>query len=84
MYEKLLVELPLAPFFLSKLLVHASSSLDIHHLASLDPVLHKNLLYLRHYEGNVSELGLDFTIVLSELGETKVNYMSSLSNVYVN
>ena len=62
----------MADFFLSKLLGQASASLDVHHLASLDPVLHKNLLYLRHYDGDVSELGLDFTIVSNELGETRV------------
>ena len=63
----------MADFFLSKILGQASASLDVHHLASLDPVLHKNLLYLRHYDGDVTELGLDFTIVSSELGETKVS-----------
>lgn len=62
----------MADFFLSKILGQASASLDVHHLTSLDPVLHKNLLYLRHYDGDVTELGLDFTIVSSELGETKV------------
>ncbi|XP_057365077.1 ubiquitin-protein ligase E3C-like [Daphnia carinata] len=72
LYENLLVELPMADFFLSKILGQASASLDVHHLASLDPVLHKNLLYLRHYDGDVTELGLDFTIVSSELGETRV------------
>lgn len=63
----------MADFFLSKLLGQASASLDVHHLASLDPVLHKNLLYLRHYDGDVAELGLDFTIVSNELGETRVS-----------
>lgn len=72
MYENLLVELPMADFFLSKILGQASASLDVHHLASLDPVLHKNLLSLRHYDGDVADLGLDFTIVSSELGETRV------------
>lgn len=72
LYENLLVELPMADFFLSKILGQANASLDVHHMASLDPVLHKNLLYLRHYEGDVTDLGLDFTIVSSELGETKV------------
>ena len=72
LYENLLVELPLADFFLSKLLGDATGILDVHHLASLDPVLHKNLLYLRHYKGDVADLGLDFTTVSNELGETKV------------
>lgn len=71
MYESLLVELPLAEFFLSKL-VSRHSDVGIHHLASLDLVMYKNLLFLKNYEGDVSDLGLDFTVVTDELGETKV------------
>lgn len=73
----------MADFFLSKILGQASASLDVHHLASLDPVLHKNLLYLRHYDGDVTELGLDFTIVSSELGETRVNTSLKLRNFFL-
>lgn len=40
LYENLLVELPLAEFFLSKL-AGKHSDVDIHQLASLDPVLHR-------------------------------------------
>lgn len=40
LYENLLVELPLADFFLSKL-AGKQCDVDIHQLASLDPVLHK-------------------------------------------
>ncbi|XP_039276573.1 ubiquitin-protein ligase E3C isoform X2 [Nilaparvata lugens] len=71
LYENLLVELPLAEFFLSKL-VGRHSDVDIHHLASLDSVMYKNLLFLKNYEGNFAELGLDFTVVNDELGETTV------------
>lgn len=39
-YENLLVELPLADFFLTKL-AGRQCDVDIHQLASLDPVLHK-------------------------------------------
>ena len=74
LYENLLVELPMADFFLSKILGQASASLDVHHLASLDPVLHKNLLYLRNYNGDVTELCLDFTFVSSELGKPRVSF----------
>lgn len=70
LYENLLVELPLAEFFLSKL-AGKHSDVDVHQLASLDPMLHKNLLSLKAYEGDVSELGLYFTIVCDELGETR-------------
>lgn len=40
LYENLLVELPLAEFFLSKL-AGKHSDVDIHQLTSLDPVLHR-------------------------------------------
>lgn len=70
-YENLLVELPLAEFFLSKL-AGKYSDVDVHQLASLDPELYKNLLSLKEYDGDVSELGLDFTVVSNDLGKTEV------------
>jgi hypothetical protein len=48
LYTGMLVELPFAPFFLSKLLGQQSFLND---LASLDPDLHRNLLFLKTYEG---------------------------------
>lgn len=70
-YENLLVELPLAEFFLTKL-AGKYSDVDIHQLASLDPELYRNLLYLKDYTGDVSELNLDFTVASSSLGQTQV------------
>lgn len=72
LFENVLVDLPLADFFLEKLLV---DKIDAHHLQSLDPVLYRNLLYLRDYPGNVQDLGLDFTIASNDLGETRVRYI---------
>ncbi|CAL8313718.1 unnamed protein product [Merluccius merluccius] len=71
LYENMLVELPFASFFLSKLL-GTSAEVDIHHLASLDPEMYRNLLFLKSYEGDVNELGLNFTIVNNDLGEAQV------------
>lgn len=71
LYENLLVELPLAEFFLSKL-AGKKSTVDAHQLASLDPVLHHNLLGLKSYDGDVGDLGLDFTVVSNELGGARV------------
>ncbi|CAH1175956.1 unnamed protein product [Phaedon cochleariae] len=68
-FENILVDLPLAEFFLAKLLVDRASA---HYLKSLDPVLYRNLLYLRDYNGDISDLGLDFTAVSNDLGETKI------------
>ncbi|XP_001607965.1 ubiquitin-protein ligase E3C [Nasonia vitripennis] len=72
LYENLLVELPFAEFFLSKI-VGTQSDVDVHHLASLDPIMYRNLLYLKSYKGDVTDLGLDFTILSDELGERRVD-----------
>lgn len=72
LYENLLVELPLAEFFISKL-AGKHSDVDVHQLASLDPVLRRNLMSLKAYEGNVEDLNLDFTVVVNDLGETRVH-----------
>lgn len=71
-YENMLVEIPFASFFLSKILSRHSGDLDIHHLASLDPEMYKNLLSLKTYDGDVSDLGLDFSVVNNDFGQTKV------------
>lgn len=71
LYESLLVEVPLAGFFLSKLL-GKSTSAEIHHLDSLDPELCRNLLSLKTYQGDVQDLGLDFTVLNSNLGQNTI------------
>lgn len=72
LYENLLVEVPLAGFFVSKILGRSSSSVEFHHLDSLDPELCRNLLYLKTYEGDVQDLGLDFTVLNSDLGQNTI------------
>lgn len=72
LYENLLVELPLAEFFLEKLC--SSRDPDVHALASLDPALYRGLLMLRsHRRQDVQDLGLDFTMLTDELGAQKIN-----------
>lgn len=78
----MLVELPFASFFLSKLL-GTSADVDIHHLASLDPEMYKNLLFLKSYEGDVEELGLNFTVVNNDLGEAQVRMFLALSFSFI-
>jgi len=77
LYENLLVELPLAGFFLSKLLVDRGQNLDVgvDYLDSLDPVVYKGLMYLKSYEGDVADLGLDFTVNVEEFGKTRVELL---------
>lgn len=65
-----MVDLPLAEFFLAKILIDRASA---HYLQSLDPILYRNILYLRDYSGDVQDLGLDFTYVTNDLGETRVS-----------
>lgn len=73
LFENLLVELPLAEFFLSKLAGRHADIIDIHQLVSLDPDMHKNLMKLKVYnENDFKELGLDFTVVCDDLGDTRV------------
>ncbi|XP_067931965.1 ubiquitin-protein ligase E3C-like [Watersipora subatra] len=68
LYENMLVELPFAGFFLTKILGKADS--DFHQLSSLDPTLYRNLLFVKNYSGDVTELGLDFSVVNEVLGMT--------------
>lgn len=37
-------------------------------LPSLDPALHKNLLYLKNYTGDIADLALDFTVSADDYG----------------
>ena len=77
LYENMLVELPLATFFLSKLLGQTLINVDIDHLDSLDPELYKNLLYLKTYTGDVQDLGLDFTIAVEDFGENRIEMLKA-------
>ncbi|XP_014671275.1 PREDICTED: ubiquitin-protein ligase E3B-like isoform X2 [Priapulus caudatus] len=62
-YEGIVVEVPFAPFFLSHVLGHHHSSRysSIDELPSLDPELYKNLTYVKHYDGDVTDLELTFS-----------------------
>lgn len=66
MYEGILVDLPFATFFLSKL---KEKSNFLNDLPSLDPELYRHLLFLKHYQGDLSDLELYFVIVNNEYGE---------------
>jgi len=67
LYDAILVDLPIASFFLRKLL---GISNDLNDLRSLDPELHRNLKFLRHADPNsFGDLCLTFTVVDNEFGE---------------
>ena len=68
---KILTPIKFAMFFLQKILSKNSDTrLDIDYLASLDPEVYKNLLFLKDLKSNVQELELNFALNLNEFGET--------------
>lgn len=67
LYDAVLVDLPIASFFLRKLL---GISNDLNDLRSLDPELHRNLKFLRYADADsFVDLGLTFTVVDNDFGE---------------
>lgn len=66
-YEKVLLEVPFSQFFLSKILKKKNYLND---LKFLDPDLHKNLLFLKSYKGNISDLSLTFSVNEDVFGKT--------------
>eukprot|EP00300_Choanocystis_sp_HF-7_P028766 c34704_g1_i1.p1 GENE.c34704_g1_i1~~c34704_g1_i1.p1 ORF type:complete len:374 (+),score=61.05 c34704_g1_i1:124-1122(+) len=64
MYEAILIDVPFADFFLWKLLGETSALSD---LASLDAELHRQLLWLKRYDGDVAALSLNFAVSSSSL-----------------
>ncbi|RID80342.1 hypothetical protein BRARA_A03013 [Brassica rapa] len=66
MFEGILVDLPFATFFLSKLKQKYNYLND---LPSLDPELYRHLIFLKRYKGDISDLELYFVILNNEYGE---------------
>jgi ubiquitin-protein ligase E3 C len=84
------VDIPLAPFFIAKLLGRKNYFDELH---GLDPQLHKSLLQIKKYKGNVEDLCLDFTVSSGEVmgstplelfpGGAAVNVTNSNRHQYV-
>eukprot|EP01047_Picozoa_sp_COSAG01_P026135 COSAG01_NODE_1674_length_9542_cov_35.944827_6_plen_261_part_00 len=68
LYEGVLIDLPLAGFFLSKILGRYNFVDD---LPSLDEELYRNLMFLKTYDGDCEELGLNFAIVDNQFDATR-------------
>ncbi|KAG9509732.1 Ubiquitin-protein ligase E3B, partial [Fragariocoptes setiger] len=71
-YEGIVVDVPFASFFLSQVLgqpLHSALYSSIDELPSLDPELYKSLTYIKHYDGDVSELDLTFSIDQDVMGK---------------
>ncbi len=82
MFDAVLVDIPFASFFLSKMLGHLNYPND---LSSLDPELYKNLKYLKNCDASIVEdLGLNFTIANNAFGAiTEVELKRGGSNIPV-
>ncbi|KAH6558476.1 hypothetical protein KP509_1Z062300 [Ceratopteris richardii] len=68
-YEGILIDYSFSHVFIWKLLGHY---VFFDELSTLDPELHHSLMYLKHYEGDVADLALDFTITEELFGKRKV------------
>lgn len=66
MFEGILVDIPFATFFLSKLKQKYNYLND---LPSLDPEIYRQLIFLKRYGGDIAELELYFVIENNEYGE---------------
>jgi ubiquitin-protein ligase E3 B len=63
-HEGIIVDVPFAPFFVSQVLGKDQSTAFysyIDELPSFDQELYKNLTYVKHYDGDVSNLSLSFS-----------------------
>merc|ERR1712038_1168044 len=62
-YEGIVVDVPFASFFLTQVLGHDHNAMYsyLDEMTSADPELHKNLSYVKHYDGDVEDLGLTFS-----------------------
>ena len=69
LWEGILVELPLAPFFLKK--VRGGTPSDVDDLPTLDPQLARSLESLKDYQGDVADLGLTFSLTEKILDKTQ-------------
>ncbi|UZJ57310.1 hypothetical protein CBS101457_006630 [Exobasidium rhododendri] len=75
LYHGILVDVNFASFFLSKWLGKGNSYLDdLSGLESLDKDVYRNLLWLKHYSGDIEkDLTLDFTVTDDEFGEKRIH-----------
>ncbi|XP_066246822.1 ubiquitin-protein ligase E3B [Euwallacea similis] len=70
-YEGIVVDVPFASFFLSQVLGQTSQAMysSVDELPSLDADLYRSLSYVKHYEDDVSELNLTFSVDEDHMGK---------------
>ncbi|KAL8504988.1 hypothetical protein ACS0TY_016256 [Phlomoides rotata] len=69
LYEGILLDFYFSHVFVQKLL---GRYCFLDELSTLDPELYKNLMYVKHYDGDVKDLSLDFTVTEESLGKRHV------------
>ncbi|XP_054811320.1 E3 ubiquitin-protein ligase UPL7 isoform X1 [Prosopis cineraria] len=69
LYEGILLDYSFSHVFVQKLLGRYSF---LDELSTLDPELYRNLMYVKHYDGDVKELSLDFTVTEESFGKWHV------------
>lgn len=69
LYEGILLDYSFSHVFVQKLLGRYSF---LDELSTLDPELYRNLMYVKHYDGDVGDLSLDFTVTEESFGERHV------------
>ena len=81
MYEDVLVDLPFAKFFLTKLVGRRANDLD--DLPSLDGALYRSLKFVQRYTGDVRDLSLTFTASRAGVEGDDVDLLPNGANVAV-
>ncbi|XP_061955023.1 E3 ubiquitin-protein ligase UPL7 [Populus nigra] len=69
LYEGILLDYSFSHVFVQKLLGRYSF---LDELSTLDPELYRNVLYVKHYDGDVKDLSLDFTVTEELFGKRHV------------
>ncbi|KAG6693556.1 hypothetical protein I3842_09G006200 [Carya illinoinensis] len=69
LYEGILLDYSFSHVFVQKLLGRYSF---LDELSTLDPELYRNLMYVKHYDGDVKEISLDFTVTEESFGKRHV------------
>lgn len=74
-YEGIVIDVPFASFFLSHVLGQTSQAnySYIDELPSLDEELYRSLSYIKHYEGDVSDLDLTFSLDEDNMGKIETH-----------
>ncbi|KDP29225.1 hypothetical protein JCGZ_16614 [Jatropha curcas] len=69
LYEGILLDYSFSHVFVQKLLGRYSF---LDELSTLDPELYRNLMYVKHYDGDFKDLSLDFTVTEESFGKRHV------------